>query len=144
MDINNGDIIVCIPGFYGRYHQDNKINTGNFPYGGSGYIEGEMRVAKNDLHGPQEKSGDPQEVFWNFYQGAGVYRKALRLANEEEKEAFKLGITNIKEIQKTVFIISYENLKGETKKKEVEAYFETAAVSSIKDLKKVNYVMSSK
>lgn len=68
----------------------------------------------------------------------------MRLATEEEIKAFNEGIKNVNDIKRKIaFNISYEAFNGETKKVEVEASYEFEAINSIKDLKKINYVMSS-
>jgi len=143
MRINEGDILVCKPGYWG--HEDNPAKSDNVrpkenpTYGGAGYIDGLMQKASSSYNGE-----DPFDlhVFWKFHNEAGVFSRAVRLANEEEKKAYKEGIRNAKDIQRTTFKISYVSIDGENKNVEVEAFYETAAVSSIKDLKRVNYVIS--
>ena len=73
--------------------------------------------------------------------GGGIFAKALRPANPEEKEAFSFKITNILNLKK-LFKISYTSINGTLNKAELEAHTEEEAINSIKDLKTINYVIS--
>lgn len=131
MRVKKGDIIVCKPGFANN-------SLGDSEDAGAGYVDGMMTTSDYDSN-----TKDLMNIFWSFHDDCGVYQKAVRLATQEEKKAFEEGIGNIKNIQQTkTFKISYESIDGEFKKAEVDAFYETAAVSSIKDLKRLNYVMT--
>ena len=130
--IENGDVVVCIPGF------------GACDGAGAGYSSGLMFIARLDK--------DTPTVIWPAAGGSGVYEKAIRLATAEEKKYFysnnmkyfcsnnmKRG-TSINNM-KRVFRISYTKLNGENASTSVESSDQQSAIDSIPDLKSVNYVL---
>lgn len=138
--LRQGDIAVCLPGFTGL---DGIIKDPL--YGGAGYVDGMMAQIKESNDGSNIRDYGDVFVHWSFYNGGGVYARALRHATKNEILAFNLGIRNIYNIQqqdKTSFKISYITTSGEIKKEEVFAFTESEAVGELKDLKTVNYIMS--
>lgn len=131
MEFKIGDIVVCKPG----YNRDG--NCISQLSGGSGYEEGMMRQTKID-------SSNDNTVHWDFKNGSGVFSQALRHATDQEKAFFHNGMRNVNDIKYTEFKISYTSITNEIKKHISTAHTENEAISEIKDLKSVNYIMSEK
>ncbi len=131
--LNVNDIAVCLPGFKGgggSHHEP--------LYGGSGYVEGLInKISETNL--------EQSSIFihWEFLNDHGVYARALRRATAEEIIAYNNGITNIHDIPtNNIFKISYLSIDNKIKIEKIEAKSETEALSTLKDLKSVNYVMA--
>lgn len=131
---NEGDLVVCKPGF----NTDGGWN--NEKSGGAGYKEGEMRPVKFKSGG--NSSNNISTVIWDFISGKGVFLQAVRKVTREEAEWFHQGIRNINDIPiKKSYTISYINKDDETKKTSVEEYSEQDAISRIEDFKSLNYII---
>jgi hypothetical protein len=136
MEFKDEDILVCKPGY-------NQLdgNWRNECSGGNGYEDGMMAKCNRSSDNIQDEN---KKVYWDFRNGYGVFAQALRIATEQEKEAYNCGIRNINNIKYNVFKISYISITNEIKKHISTAHTESEAISEIKDLKSVNYIMSEK
>jgi hypothetical protein len=134
--LKKGDIVVCLPWFL----KDG--NEGDSTHGGAGYEEGKIfKIGKTTNIEQKEQK---EHVHWPENDvSKGIYEKALRHATKTESHAFVIGIKNISKVpSKKNFKISYVDIIGKMKKTEVEAFSELEAVSTLKDMKSVNYIMT--
>lgn len=83
------DIVVALPGFN---NSDMKSNSG-----GGGYKVGKIFQIKN-TDSYNTKNGEAGYIIWPDDNFSGVYAQACRMATEEEIQAYKEGIKNIKDI----------------------------------------------
>jgi len=107
-EVKKGDIIICKSGYYG--HEDRKHVVSEEPlYGGAGYVDGLMAQADSNL----SLRDDSMNVTSSFNDMFGVFLRAVRPANMEEKYAYELGMRNINEILEQHVVISEKKITFE-------------------------------
>lgn len=144
MKIDIGDICVCVDGFVSKNTAEN--------YGGAGYVDGVIfKLRKLNYKEGRHSTHKLDALFGDELIGGGVFRKATRLATQDEVDAYNRGIKNVLDMP-VEYKIGYRNKAGESKiftvvakdRNDALSRLETSLANHWDELTGVNYIMSEK